>query len=177
MVSARMPLSLVTPRPCPGRRTRARSRRSGGRRRCRSGPLVTHQRKPVLGLPGDPVLLGHLLGRLAHRLAGGGLGDGGRDRHQVAGTHPAEGADPAAQAPALLASTRIWLKRRECRIGMIGERFDAAGEDDVGVAQQDLVGGVVDGLGRGGAGAIQGIGRNGAAETGAGDSPRAPRWA
>ena len=77
------------------------------------------QRELVLRLARDAVLLGHLLGRLAHRLAGGRLGDGGRDRHQVARPD----AGPARRAGrralfALPASTRIWLKRRECRIGM-----------------------------------------------------------
>jgi len=37
----------------------------------------------------------------------------------------------------------------------VGERFDAAREDDVGVAEGDLVVGVGDGLVSGGAGAVQ----------------------
>ena len=52
-------------------------------------------------------------------LAGGRLGDGGRDRHQVPGPDPGEGAEPLAQRSSpCSASTRIRLKRRECRIGM-----------------------------------------------------------
>jgi hypothetical protein len=39
--------------------------------------LMTHQRDPVLVLSRNAVFLRHLLGRLPHGFAGGGLGDGG----------------------------------------------------------------------------------------------------
>ena len=44
--------------------------------------------------------------------------------------------------------------------GDVGQRFDSAGQNDVGVAQRDLVGGIGDGLGRRGAGAVEGVRRH-----------------
>ncbi len=44
--------------------------------------------------------------------------------------------------------------------GNVGERFDPARDDRVGMTERDLVGGVGDGLSRGGAGAIESIGGN-----------------
>ena len=70
------------------------------------------------------------------------------------------GSSPCSPRPG------IRLNRREWRIGNVGERFDAAGQNTSAWPRRDLVGGVVDGLSRRGAGAIEGIGRNAGGELG-----------
>ena len=61
--------------------------------------------------------------------------------------------------------------------GDIGQRFDAAGEDHVGMAQGDLVGRIGDRLGGRRAGAIERVRRHVWEGAAAGGSPRAPRSA
>ena len=142
------------------------------------GALVALERQPVLRLAGDPVLLGHLFGRLAHRLAGRRLGD--RRRHRAGGRGAGSGRASPSRAPsvrALPASTRIWLKRAGVENRDVGQRFDAAGDDGVGVAERDLVGGVGDGLGRRRRRRGSGCRRGRWEGTAAGDSLRGRRWA
>ena len=115
------------------------------------------QRPSVLVFPRDVILLRHLLGRLPHRLAGGRLGDGGRDGNQVAWSDLREGFDARAQRPGL---TRLHQDVRQPARGEdrnVRQRFGAACNHDVRVAECDLVVGGADCLIGRGAGAIQGV--------------------
>src|SRR5256885_16649361 len=59
--------------------------------------LVTAECPAILCRARDVVLLGHLLRRLAHRLPGGRLGDGGGHGDQVARPDPTQRAEPGAE--------------------------------------------------------------------------------
>ena len=161
-VSARMPLSVVTASSIAGAAEPGRD--LGGEPavgRGRGGALVALQREPVLRLARDPVLLRHLLGRLAHRLAGRRLGDRRRQREPDPAAGPApKAASPAPEAPGLARLHQDLAESPGMEDRDVGQRLDAAGQHDVGVTQRDLVGGVGDGLGRRGAGAVEGVGRH-----------------
>ena len=112
----------------------------------------------VLGLAGDAVFLGHLLGRLAHRFAGGGLGDRRRHGDQV--------ARPDLREHPHTLQGRLGLACLDQDVGEaargqdrnVREALDAPRQDHVRVAQHDLVVSGGDGLVGGGAGAVEGVG-------------------
>ena len=116
------------------------------------------QRPAVLRFTRDAVFLGHLFGRLTHRFARRRLGDRGRDRDEVARADLQEGAQPRAE--------RLGLARLDENVGEapggedrdVGQRFGAPGNDDVSVAEHDLVMAASDRLGGGGAGTVHGVG-------------------
>ena len=124
------------------------------------------QREAVLRVTGDAVFLGHLLGRLPHRFAGRRLGDRGRHRHEVPGTDPGKCRQPAAQRLGFAGRHQDPAELLRVEDRDVGERFDPAGQDHVGVTHQDLVVRVGDRLGARGAGAIEAVGRNGPGKLG-----------
>src|SRR5207245_2261339 len=89
------------------------------------GERVAPEGPSVLRFARDVVLLGHLLRGLAHRFARGRLGDGGRDGDEIAGSDPAEAAEPGAEG--------LRLARLDQDVGEpaggedrnVGERLDA----------------------------------------------------
>ena len=107
---------------------------------------VRFERPLVLVLAGDPVLLGHALGRRAHGLAGRILGDRGRHRGQIARAQRGERAEagPKALRPAGRHQNPGKAIGREN--GDSGQAFGAARDDDICDAGFDQVDAIGDGL-------------------------------
>ena len=126
----------------------------------RRGPAVAVRGEgdPVLLLARDGVLLGHLLGRLAHRQAGGRLGDGRRVRHEVARPHPRERGQAGAERFRLLRLHQDAGHAPAVEDRHVGEAFRPTGDPDVHVTEQDRGSHVGDRLVRGGAGAVDRVG-------------------
>ena len=122
---------------------------------------MTHQRDPVLGLPRDVILLGHLFGRLAHRLAGRRLGDRGRYRNQITGPDSGEGPEPLTQRLGPARGHQDLAHPSGVENRDVGEDLDPARDDHLGMSEQDLIGGRGHGLSGGGAGPVQGVRRYG----------------
>ena len=92
----------------------------------------------VLVLARDAVLLGHLLGGLAHRQARGRLGDRRRFGHQVARPQTREGLEASREAPAR--ATRSHEGPGEpaaVEDRNVGEALRAARDADLGMSAQD----------------------------------------
>ena len=99
---------------------------------------------------------------------------GTRSRGRVAAEAPRPGRRGSAPGRR---STSIRLKRRECRIGMSESDSTPPARMVSAWPEGDLVGGVGDGLGGGGAGAVQRVGRNAGGELGQETHLARRRWA
>ena len=176
-VSRRTRLSLGHRALVPRRQRAPRtSRRPGGRRRWpRRRRGGWRSAIAVLLLARDPVLLGHLLGRLPHGQAGGRLGDGRRLGHEVA--RPDRARRPARGPPTLRAreaSTSARAIRRLWRMGT-SERLSAPPAIPTCACPARISDGHLrDGLVGRGAGAVHGVGGHRRAEGPRAARPRAP---
>ncbi len=120
--------------------------------------MVRSVRPGVLGFARDAVLLGHLLGALAHGETGRVLGDGGRHRQQILGVHLGEGMDLLHQRAPARRGHHCLRDGPRIGDGHVAHRFRAAHHREIDLAQRDGVGGAGHRLQAGGAGAHHRVG-------------------
>jgi hypothetical protein len=138
--------------------------------RPRSGGFTVRPQGPaILVFAFDGVFLGHQLGGLAHRQAGRGFGNSRRHRRQIGQTQTAQAAQFAAHGFGLTGADHGARERRAQADRHVREHLGAAGDDHVGIAAFDQVGGVGDGLAGRGAGQRDGIGRRVSGQAGGQD--------